>query len=354
MSISDKQTRTPTNRTIAGLGDVPALGLGCWAIGGPFHVPGEAGQPDIPLGYGNADDAESIRAIHAGLDHGIRLFDTANVYGAGHSEHILGQALKDRPDVLIATKLGVLFDESSQQVLGEITDASEVEPAIDASLARLQRDQLDLVQLHLNDANISLAVDIFEALQSSRQKGKIRSFGWSTDFSQSVTELLQKEPGLRDGFSCVQHAMNLFRDAGAMLDVVAENKLISLIRSPLAMGLLTGKFSSSTRLDDNDVRSNNLDWMAYFKDGVVVPEFLETLDSVRDCLTIEGRSLTQGAIGWIWGRSDRTIPLPGFRSTKQVEDSAGALQFGALPEAAMRDIDVLLGDKFKQTFAQAS
>lgn len=354
MTYSDNQTDLSIKRTITGLGAVPALGLGCWAIGGPFHVPGEAGQPDTPLGYGTVDDEESIRAIHAGLDHGIRLFDTANVYGAGHSERMLCQALKGRSNVLIATKLGVRFDESSKQVLGEITDASQVEPAIDASLARLGRDQIDVAQLHLNEAAVPFAADIFDALQSCRQKGKVRAFGWSTDFSKSVTELLQHKPDLRDGFCCIQHAMNLFRPAQAMLDVVAENKLTSLIRSPLAMGLLTGKFSSTTRLAANDVRSNNLEWMAYFKDGTVVPEFLETLNSVRDCLSVDGRSLTQGAIGWIWARSELTLPLPGFRSAKQVEDSAGALQFGPLPEAAIQDIDALLGDKFKQTFGQAS
>lgn len=354
MSNFNKPSESLTDRTLAGLGTVPALGLGCWAIGGPFHVAGESGKPETPLGYGTVDDAQSARAIHAGLDHGIRLFDTANVYGAGHSERILGRALKGRSDVLIATKLGVLFDEGSKQVLGEITSASEVEPAVDGSLARLQRDQLDLVQLHLNDATVPFAAEIFEALKSCLQKGKIRSFGWSTDFSDCVTQLLQQNPDLREGFNCVQHAMNLFRHPDAMLDVVAKNSLTSLIRSPLAMGLLTGKFSSKTRLADNDVRSNNLEWMAYFKDGVVVPEFLETLDAVRECLTIGGRSLTQGALCWIWGYSDRTIPLPGFRSVHQVEESAGAVQFGPLPETAMRDIEALLGDKFKLTFAKLS
>ena len=93
--------------------EVSAVGMGCWAIGGPFW------DGETPLGWGEVDDQESIRAVHAALDRGVDFFDTANVYGAGHSERVLGQAVAGRrPQVVIATKFSSVFDETTRQVTG--------------------------------------------------------------------------------------------------------------------------------------------------------------------------------------------------------------------------------------------
>ena len=134
--------------------EVPRLGLGCWAIGGPFFA------GDTPLGYGTVDDAESTAAIHCAVDLGIRFFDTADVYGAGHSEEVLGQALEGRDEVVIATKLGNRFDPATKQYGGSIEEGDlrrEVLSAVDGSRRRLRRDRLDLVQLHLNTMAIDRA-----------------------------------------------------------------------------------------------------------------------------------------------------------------------------------------------------
>ena len=108
---------------------IPRLGMGRRAIGGPFFA------KEDPLGYGEVDDAESVRAIHAAIDSGIRFFDTADVYGAGHSKEVLGRGLRGREDVLVASKFGLRFDPATKRVIGPDPSPDYVLPAIEASLA---------------------------------------------------------------------------------------------------------------------------------------------------------------------------------------------------------------------------
>lgn len=148
--------------------EIAPLGMGCWPIGGPMFSGAE------PLGYTNADDGESIRAIHAALSAGIALFDTAAVYGAGHAERLLARALKGRPEALVATKIGIAIDEEKRQLLGEETDPRAVLPAVDRCLARLERDRIDVLFLHLNDLSVPQAEPLFEAMERAWRMGKVR------------------------------------------------------------------------------------------------------------------------------------------------------------------------------------
>src|SRR5690606_7649156 len=133
--------------------EISALGMGCWAIGGPFFGPD--GQP---YGWGEVDDAESTRAIHAALDAGVTFFDTADVYGAGHSERVLGAALKGkREKAVIATKWGNLFTEGTRIMDGLDASPSYCRSACEASLKRLGVDVIDLYQFHLNDFPVDQA-----------------------------------------------------------------------------------------------------------------------------------------------------------------------------------------------------
>jgi aryl-alcohol dehydrogenase-like predicted oxidoreductase len=314
--------------------EVPRLGMGCWAIGGPLF----AGE--TPLGYGEVDDAESLAAIRRAVDLGIRFFDTADVYGAGHSEEILGTALAGRADVVIATKLGNRFDPASRQLTGSIADGDlvqETRAAVEASLRRLRRDRIDLAQLHINSMPIEQANIVFDTLGALRAEGKIGAFAWSTDFPERAAS----QAG-REGFVAVQHGMNVFFDARGMLGVVEPNGLISINRSPLAMGLLTGKFAAGAPLPPDDVRANTFAWMDYFKDGRVSPDFADRVARIRHLLTADGRTVAQGAIAWLLARSARTLPIPGFRNVRQVEDNAAALEKGPLPAAVMQEIERLI------------
>lgn len=311
--------------------DIQPLGMGCWPIGGAMY------NGDQIIGYSNSDDVESIRTIHAALDAGITLFDTAAAYGAGHSERLLAQALKDRPDAAVVTKIGIRIDEDTKRLFFEPPLASDVEPALDACLRRLAREKIDLLLLHPNETTIADAAPLFDAMERARMAGKITAYGWSTDFSDNVRAMAD-----RPGFKGVQLSMNVFFDAPRIQVAVEETGMLALIRSPLAMGILSGKYGAGHQMPSDDIRSAVANWMEYFKDGQPNPEFLAKLDAVRELLTTGGRSLVQGALCWLWGKRAENIPIPGARTVEQIEGIAGALAFGPLPENVMVEIDQLI------------
>ena len=311
-----------------------ALGLGCWAIGGPF------GQDGAAAGWGDVNDDQSVAAIRRGLELGVTLFDTADVYGTGHSETVLGRALGgDREGVAIATKFGNTFAEGTGRMLGVDVSPAYIRRACEASLRRLGTDRIDLYQCHRGDLDPAVADEVAAALEQLRDDGLIRAYGWSLD-----------EPARavwwsgRDGFAAVQHHLNVLEDAPEMIALCERHGLASISRGPLAMGLLSGKFSHSTRLPTDDVRGSGAEWLTAFDpDGRPRRDFLDRLDAIREALTGDGRTLVQGALGWIWARSERTIPIPGFKTVAQVEENAGALSHGPLSADRMREIDALLG-----------
>ncbi|MEO1140289.1 MAG: aldo/keto reductase [Pseudomonadota bacterium] len=311
--------------------EMSPLGMGCWPIGGAMF------SGDEPLGYTNVNDDQSIRAIHAALACGITLFDTAPAYGAGHAERLLAHALKDRPDALIATKIGVGVDEASKQLTGNESDPKSVIPAIEQSLSRLERDRIDLLLLHLNSLSVAQANAIFDEVDKARQSGKVRYYGWSTDFSQSAAAVAG-----RPAFVAVEHAMNVLLDAPQMEKVVQQNSLTALIRSPLAMGLLSGRYGADDLMREDDIRATSNPRTDYFAKGRANPSFLAKLDAVRELLMMDGRSLVQGAIGWLWAKDGANVPIPGARTEGQIEGIAGALTFGALPQDVMVQIETLI------------
>src|SRR5262245_14037502 len=312
--------------------EVSAVGLGCWAIGGPFWAEGR------PLGWGEVDDGESIRAIERALDLGATFFDTADVYGAGHSERILGRALAGRRDeVVLATKFGNVFDESSREIVGADASPAFVRRACESSLRRLRTDRIDLYQFHLSGYDPVEAVQVRDTLEDLVAAGLIGAYGWSTDDPERARVFAE-------GPHCaaVQHELNVLRDAPELLALCDEGDLASINRSPLAMGLLTGKFTASSRLPEDDVRGLAPEWLSYFRDGRPAPEWLERLSATREILMSGGRSLAAGALAWILGRSERTIPIPGFRTIAQVEDNLSPLATGPLTPAELEEIDRLL------------
>ena len=313
--------------------EVSALGMGCWAIGGPFW----AGE--TPLGWGQVDDEESIRAIHAALDRGVTFFDTANVYGAGHSERVLGQALAGRrSQVVIATKFNAVFDETSRQVTGADTTPEGIRKACEDSLRRLNSDYIDLYQFHDNGYPAEEAAPVRETLEGLVQAGKIRAYGWSTDFVDRAQVFAQ-------GPKCtsIQLQLNVLDDNPAMIAFCEQQNLAAINRGPLAMGLLTGKYTPATVVSVDDVRGQKSpEWMKYFKEGKPNPEWIAMREAILEILTSQGRTLAQGALAWNWGRSPQTIPIPGFRTVKQVEENAAALEYGPLTPEQMGQIDALL------------
>ena len=290
------------------------------------------------LGYAGANDEESLRAIAAGVDLGVTLFDTADVYGAGHSEQLLGQALAAHPEVRVATKFGNTFDEDTRQLTGGDTSPEHVRRAVHASLRRLRRDRIDLYQLHTPDLPADRAAELVTVLEALVEDGLIAWYGVSTDYPEQVRPFL-------DGphFAAIQLQLNVLDGPAATLELAEEHDLGVLCRSPLAMGLLGGRYTAGVRVPDDDVRSTQPDWLRWFDDGVPTAEFVTRLAAVREVLTARGRSLAQGALAWIWTRSARAVPLPGFRTVQQVQDSAGVVQYGPLMPAEFDAIERALG-----------
>ncbi len=304
---------------------VSALGLGCWAIGG--------------RGWGEVSDDESVAALRRGLELGVNFFDTADVYGLGRSERVLARALEGRrQDAVIATKFGYSFDESSQEESGPNASPDYIKKACEDSLRRLNTDYIDLYQFHINEYDPAQAGEVRDTLETLVAEGKIRAYGWSTDFPAGARVFAE-------GPNCtaIQVNMNALEDAPEIIAVCEEFNLASINRGPLAMGLLTGKFNADSRLPAGDIRSENIDWLKYFKDGKPNPEWLAKLDAIRDILTSGGRTPTQGALAWLWARTPQNVPIPGVKTVAQAEENCGAMQFGPLTPEQMGEIDGLLG-----------
>jgi len=314
--------------------EVSALGMGCWAIGGPFW----AGE--TPLGWGEVNDEESTRAIEAALEMGVTLFDTANVYGAGHSERVLGRALGGRrSQVVIATKFSNVFDETTRQVTGQDASPEGIRRACEASLRRLATDYIDLYQFHDNGFPAEEAAPVRDTLEALVKEGKIRAYGWSTDFPERA-EVFAQGPKC----SAIQLQLNVLDDNPQVIAICEKHNLAALNRGPLAMGLLTNKYTAESKPSADDVRgAKSPEWMKYFKNGKPSAEWLGKCDAVREILTSKGRSVSQGALAWNWARSEKTLPIPGFRTVAQVKENAGAMQFGPLTSAQMKEIDRILG-----------
>ena len=313
--------------------EVSALGMGCWAIGGPIWEKG------TPHGWGEVDDNESIRALHRAMELGVNFFDTANLYGAGHSEKVLGHAFAGRrKDVVIATKFNAVFDEQARELLGSDTTPEGIRKACEESLRRLDTDYIDLYQFHDNGFPVDKAEPVRDTLEELVSEGKIRAYGWSTDFADRAEFFAQ-------GNHCasIQLQLNVLDNNTEVIAVCEKYNLAAINRGPLAMGLLTGKYSASTAPSADDVRGvNSPSWMKYFKDGKPNPEWLKMMEAVREILQSGGRTLAQGALAWLWARSEQTLPIPGFRTVAQVEENCGAMKFGALTAEQMNEIETLL------------
>ncbi|MBU0596270.1 aldo/keto reductase [Candidatus Bipolaricaulota bacterium] len=307
---------------------VSALGLGTARIGG--------------LGYSRAGDREtrlvpeavdeSKRAVRRALDLGVTFFDTADVYGAGRSERILGEAIAGhRREVTLATKFGERFDEETgEEVDAEVTPEYVVR-ACDESLRRLGTDVIDVYLLHLRDFPLDRAAAIRDTLEDLVTAGKIRGYGWSTDD-------VERAALFAEGRHCIaiEHRLNVLMNTSEMLALCDAHDLASINRVPLLCGAITGRWSPDVTLPASDRRS---DWLAEpgFRD------MIRRAESLRPILTDGGRSFVQGALGWIWARSPRAIPIPGFRTVEQVEELAGAMAYGPLCADAMSAIEERLG-----------
>ena len=304
------------------------MGLGCWAIGGPWTCDNE------PLGWGQVDDDESIRAIHFALDAGINFFDTAANYGCGHSERILSQAIAGRRDkVILATKFGYMIDEEHRIVTRNDDDVvGRIRRDCEASLRRLESDYIDLYQFHKDDYDLGKAAEVRDFLEKLVEEGKIRWYGWSTDSPEGAQVF-----ALGQHCTAIQHYMNMGYPVPQMLAVCEEHDQASINRSPFVSGMMTGKINRDSKFPKDDMRHGGED---YLRTEEAAKRF-QRIEAVRKMFADAGETRTQAqiALAWIWTRSDRTIPIPGFKAVAQVKENIQAMEFDLLSKEQMKKID---------------
>ncbi len=311
--------------------EVPRVGVGCWAIGGAMYA------GDTPLNYAGANDTTSKAGLNLAYDLGARVFDTAAGYGGGHSERLVGEVLGSRDDVTIVTKFGFTVDPDTRLAGAPAVTDREIRDSVDRSRRNLRRDRIDCLLFHLNDYPADAAVAVFDTLDALVAEGKVATYGWSTDFPDRLSAFVD-----RPNFVAVENDYNLFTPAVEVMAIAERKAIVSISRVPLAMGLLTGKFKAGEELAKSDIRSQPLDWMVFFKDGKPAPEFVEKLEALRELLTVGGRSLAQGALGWILAKSPVALPVPGFKTEAQIRDNLGAAEKGPLPADVMTEIESIL------------
>ena len=282
---------------------VSELGFGGWAIGGPVDLFG------IPVGWGGVNDQESRSVIHRALDLGVTLFDTADVYGSGHSEELLGQELKG-VNCVIATKAG------NTRVEGKgIKDFSEqhLRKQIESSLKRLNRECIDIFQLHNPPPEVWQQDEAFSLLTRLKQEGKIRACGVSISTLEEGMHLIANRK-----VDLLQILFNVLNQGPAdeLIPFAEKNGIGLLARVPLASGLLTGKYASDHVFENNDNRRNYLTPRRMSEAVAKVEKFKKMVQST-------GYSPTQIALAFL--RGFPVIPIPGAKTVHQLEQNVSAI-----------------------------
>jgi aryl-alcohol dehydrogenase-like predicted oxidoreductase len=283
---------------------VSEIGLGCWQLGG--------------ADWGALDDKVAFDILAVAADSGVNFFDTADVYGNGRSETLIGRFLKQsRRNVFVATKLG----RTSSLYPANYTEAG-IRAATEASLKNLGVETLDLTQLHCIPPDVLRQGEVFEWLRKLQREGKIRHFGASVESMDEASVCLQQE-----GLVSLQIIFNLFRQKPiqTLFEKAKAKKVALIVRLPLASGLLSGKLSRQSRFAATDHRTYNRDGQAFnvgetfaglpFEKGVLLADALKPL-------VPQGMTMAQMAQRWILDFDAVTVVIPGASRPDQAKDNA--------------------------------
>jgi len=293
--------------------EVSRICFGCWAIGGWW--------------WGKVDDGESVKAIRAALENGINFFDTADIYGGGRSERILAKALEGEDDAIIATKGGVQFDDRGET--GRSSEPAYLKRACEESLKRLKREAVDLYQIHWPDGKTPIYESV-AALQELQDEGKIRYFGLSNFPLKDLETALDTVR-----YESVQPRYNLFHREieDDILPFCEENDLGVLAYSPLASGLLTGKFTADWEFEEGDHRAEHPDFQGdAFQRNLKRVELLKEYAERKEC------TVTQLAISWTLTNPAVTSAICGAKREMQVDEIVEALHY---PVSAREALDIV-------------
>jgi len=292
--------------------EITKIGLGLWAIGDDE--------------WGPTDDAESLDLISAALDMGINFFDTADVYGAGHSEKLLGKAMQGRREkFIVATKIGWLgFDQEKKASAYDTVE--KLIAGVESNLERLQTDYVDLIQCHIDfrEPNMEVFLEGFQKLQA---QGKVRSYGVSTsDFDYL------KAFNADGGTATLQIDYSILNRTpeAEIFPYTLEHNIGVLVRGPLAMGILTGKFDREVQFEEGDFRRN---WINNEDERRIFLNDLEKVEKLKPLAN--GRTLAQLALQFVMAHPAVTVAIPGAKRISQLKDN---LQAALLPDLTPEEL----------------
>ncbi len=300
--------------------NVSTVSAGCWAIGGS---------------WGKVNDDESLAALHRALDLGVNFFDTADVYGDGHSERLIARLRKERSEPFyVATKAG----RRSSPHDAASYNRDNLTRFVERSLSNLRVDALDLLQLHTPPTDVFYQPETFAALDELVRAGKLRHYGVSVERVEEGLKALEY-PNVQS----IQVIFNIFRQRPAELlfRESARRKVGILARVPLASGLLTGKLTLEQQFEKDDHRTFNRRGEAFDRGetfaGVDYELGLDAVEALRP-LVPQGVTLSQWALRWILMEAAVTCAIPGVRRPAQVEDNLAAAELDALGPDVMRKV----------------
>jgi aryl-alcohol dehydrogenase-like predicted oxidoreductase len=308
---------------------VSEISFGAWAIGGT---------------WGKVDDKESLAALHAALDGGVNFFDTADVYGDGHSEQLLAKLKKERKEKFyIATKAGRRLDPHT----AEGYNRANLTAFIERSLKNLETDTIDLLQLHCPPMSVLYQPEVFGILDDLVKAGKLRHYGVSVEKVEEALKAIEF-PGVQT----IQLIFNIFRQRPAELFFPeAQRRRVGILaRVPLASGMLSGKLTRSSTFAKDDHRNFNRHGEAFDRgetfSGVDFETGLRAVEQLRP-LVPKGATLAQLALRWILEFPAVTCAIPGAKRPAQVAENIAASDLPSLSADAMKKIGAIYDAQIK-------
>jgi len=308
---------------------VSEISFGAWAIGGT---------------WGKVDDQESLAALHAALDGGVNFFDTADVYGDGHSERLLAKLKKERKEKFyIATKAGRRLDPHT----ADGYNRQNLTAFVERSLKNLETDTIDLLQLHCPPMEVLYRPEVFGVLDDLVKAGKLRYYGVSVEKVEEALKAIEF-PGVQT----IQIIFNLFRQRPAeLLFPEAQRRRVGILaRVPLASGMLSGKLTRSSTFAKDDHRNFNRHGEAFDRgetfSGVDFDTGLRAVEQLRP-LVPKGATPAQLALRWILESPAVTCAIPGAKRPAQVAENIAASDLPSLSADAMKKIRALYDAQIK-------
>ncbi len=300
---------------------VSAIGFGAWGIGG-----------DV---WGPTDDKTSLATLHRAIDLGVNFFDTADVYGDGHSEQLIAEVRKARSEqIIVATKAGRRLVPHNASGYNR----QNLTRFVERSLRNLQMETLDLLQLHSPPSEVYTMPEVFGILDDLVQQGKVRFYGVSVERVDEALKAITY-PNVQS----VQIIFNMFRlkPTEQFFKAAREQQIGILARVPLASGMLTGKFTSSTQFDPNDHRNFNRHGEAFDQgetfSGVDYETGLQAVEELRT-LVPDGATMAQFALRWILMFPEVSSTIAGAKNQQQIKDNVQAASLQPLSDETMRRV----------------